>query len=413
MTESAIWSSAESPFVIEYSARAMEAIRLAVSEAFFSLPRGGVEIGGILLGKWESGRLIVSDYAQLDCEHAFGPSFVLSPDDRKRLSKLLASIQGEERPVGWYHSHTRSEIFLSVADLDLHSEFFKEPWQVALVLRPHTYLPMRAGFFFRDAGGSIHSEASYKEFTLEPSEVKPLVESPPTATQRVPMASTAVAAAVETRLTRSEPPPNPEPATERPSLLPRFLDHHSSQPPRWAKVALPLAVGAAIGAGAYVTRDLWLPRAFISRNTASTGDFGLNTLDIVGELQIRWNGRSSEVMQAAGGVLSLSGVGRPQEILLDHAHLLSGVFTVARKSDRVDVTLTLTQPDGRQSREATFFLGELPDEAVKPDLEAPRQDGGLAEQVSKIRSDLDAEILENRRLRKSLDDLSRQVRELK
>jgi proteasome lid subunit RPN8/RPN11 len=412
MTESAIWSSAESPFVIEYSAAAMEGIRLAVSDAFFSLPRGGVEIGGILLGKWKAGRLTVSDYAQLDCEHAFGPSFVLSPDDRKRLAELIASIQGEARPVGWYHSHTRSEIFLSVADLDLYSDFFKEPWQVALVLRPHTYLPMRAGFFVRDAGGSIHSEASYKEFTLEPSDVKPL-ESPPTATQRVPVASTAIAAAVETRVTGSEPPPNPEPATEAATPLPRFLDQHSPQPPRWAKVALPLAVGAAIGAGAYVTRDLWLPRAFISRDTGPAGDFGLNTLDIVGELQIRWNARSSEVMQAAGGVLSLSGVGRPQEILLDHAHLLSGVFTVARQSDRVDVTLTLTQPDGRQIREATFFLGRLPDEGAKPDSEASRQEGGLAEQVSKIRADLDAEVLENRRLRKSVDDLSRQVRELK
>ena len=36
--------------------------------------------------------------------------------------------------MGWYHSHTRSEIFLSDADLEIHNRYFPEPWQVALVL---------------------------------------------------------------------------------------------------------------------------------------------------------------------------------------------------------------------------------------------------------------------------------------
>src|ERR1035441_3608128 len=75
------WSVPECPFTIEASARVLDDIRLAVTDAFFSLPRGGAEIGGILLGKFEDGRLVISDYAALDCEHAYGPSFVLSPPD--------------------------------------------------------------------------------------------------------------------------------------------------------------------------------------------------------------------------------------------------------------------------------------------------------------------------------------------
>ena len=47
----ATWSAPECPFTIEYATRVLEDIRLAVAEAFFSLPRGGAEIGGILLGK--------------------------------------------------------------------------------------------------------------------------------------------------------------------------------------------------------------------------------------------------------------------------------------------------------------------------------------------------------------------------
>ena len=50
MTETmAAWSAPECPFKIEYTPHVLEDIRLAVMDAFFSLPRGGAEIGGILL----------------------------------------------------------------------------------------------------------------------------------------------------------------------------------------------------------------------------------------------------------------------------------------------------------------------------------------------------------------------------
>ena len=39
------WSVPECPFTIESSARVLDDIRLAVTDAFFSLPRGGAEIG--------------------------------------------------------------------------------------------------------------------------------------------------------------------------------------------------------------------------------------------------------------------------------------------------------------------------------------------------------------------------------
>src|SRR5262249_41278452 len=105
----------------------------------------------------------------LECEHAFGPSFVLSPNDHRRLSEILAAHRrgaGGTVAVGWYHSHTRSEIFLSDIDVEIHQRYFPEPWQVALVLKPHAFQPMRGGFFFRDENGSIRSESTYQEFQL-------------------------------------------------------------------------------------------------------------------------------------------------------------------------------------------------------------------------------------------------------
>jgi len=119
------WSAPQCPFTIEYSLRVLDDIRLAVVDAYFSLPRGGAEIGGILLGTHEPGRVVISGYLALECEHATGPSFTLSSKDEAQLAELLASSRG--KVAGWYHSHTRSEIFLSEADLDLHQRFFPEP----------------------------------------------------------------------------------------------------------------------------------------------------------------------------------------------------------------------------------------------------------------------------------------------
>lgn len=175
------WSTPECPFSIECSSRVLDDIRLSVTDAFFSLPRGGAEIGGILLGSWQEDRLTISDYAALDCEHALGPSFTLSVSDENRLQDLMraATGSGAARPVGWYHSHTRSGVLLSDSDLTIHNRYFPEPWQVALVVKPHTFEPMRAGFFFRGPGGIIHSSASYHEFLIEPQPLRQVPRAVP------------------------------------------------------------------------------------------------------------------------------------------------------------------------------------------------------------------------------------------
>jgi proteasome lid subunit RPN8/RPN11 len=168
------WSIPQCPFLIEYSRKALDDIRLAVVDAFFSLPRGGAEIGGILLGRFEAQRLRILDYAPLECEHAFGPAFTLSPTDQTRLGEMLRqTYPGGLRPVGWYHSHTRSEISLCEADLDIHNRYFPEAWQVALVLRPSTLQPTQAGFFFREPDGSLRAQSSYQEFVLEALPLQP------------------------------------------------------------------------------------------------------------------------------------------------------------------------------------------------------------------------------------------------
>ena len=148
-----LWRVPECPFQIEASPRVLDDIRLAVVDAFFSLPRGGAEIGGILLGDYRSG---ASPSPAMPRSIANTPTALpspFSPPDESRLNTCWRSTRGAEdmRPVGWYHSHTRSEIFLSDADLKIHKHYFPEAWQVALVIKPHTFQPSRMGFFFREA----------------------------------------------------------------------------------------------------------------------------------------------------------------------------------------------------------------------------------------------------------------------
>ncbi len=161
----------ECPYRVTILADVLEDIRLAVDEAFYAAPRGGVEIGGVFFGVSLGDSLNIQAFRPTRCQYLHGPSFTLSSEDKLGLSGVLALPQSDPElagltVIGWYHSHHRSEIFLSPVDLQLYQEFFPEPWQIALVLRPANLRPTRAGFFFRDRSGAIKSDAPVQEFTM-------------------------------------------------------------------------------------------------------------------------------------------------------------------------------------------------------------------------------------------------------
>jgi proteasome lid subunit RPN8/RPN11 len=291
-SEAAIWKAPQCPFTIEYSPRVLDDIRLAVVDAFFSLPRGGAEIGGILLGQRSKGRLEIEDYVALDCEHAFGPSFALSPRDQDKLAELLASAERNPdrlKPVGWYHSHTRSEIFFSEADQDLHNRYFPEPWQVALVLKPHTFHPTRAGFFFREPDGSIHGTASYQEFALEPLPVRPVpaavapaMESAPSVRLRRGPDPGGPVITVQAEAAAQEPAPPAEAASEAQAgdpQLPGFLTTFAGRESHRFATVLAIAIGLAVAVAGYQTRHLWLPALSAAVRTAPELSIGLIAKD--------------------------------------------------------------------------------------------------------------------------------------
>jgi proteasome lid subunit RPN8/RPN11/DNA-directed RNA polymerase subunit RPC12/RpoP len=191
-----IWRIPQCPFLMECSAEVLEQIRREV-EAGRALPRGEREIGGVLFGIQESDSIRVLASKPLQCEHALGPGFVLSEKDEKRLTQLIsAPATAPElnalQPLGWYHSHIRSRIFLSERDLQVHSRHFGAPFQIAMVIHPESERPTRAGFFFREASGEMRAESAYEEFTVEapppaaPEPGRPVVSKRAASDKRTP-----------------------------------------------------------------------------------------------------------------------------------------------------------------------------------------------------------------------------------
>jgi len=431
------WSVAECPFEIEYAARVLDDIRLAVVDAFFSLPRGGAEIGGLLLGKFEDERITISGFEPLDCEHATGPSFTLSPRDQILLAKMIAECRrnpADRQPVGWYHSHTRSEIFLSDADRALHNRFFPEPWQVALVLKPHTFEPTRAGFFFREANGALRGDTCYQEFELAPLPLrnggKPGANRP--AEQRPPDENGGPPAAkVET--------PNPPKERRRVPITreipldgvaarapeaqagavdaPRFGELSPGRPWRVLRVAAILVAFLAAGGAGYQTRAYWLPKVLAKMYVVLPHEpdpyLSLAVSDDSGLLKIQWDRNSAAVRNALDATLEISdGNNVPQAVRLDSAHLAAGGFAYARQSERVDVALIASEPGGQLVKEQASFLGRLP--AAKPaadDAETakPKDRGAEVERADKLQKDLNFMAAKTRKLEKDLQDMREQL----
>lgn len=72
-----------------------------------------------------------------------------------------------EEVVGWYHTHPGLDIFLSEWDLMIHRNFFRQPWQVALVLDPHQD---RAGLFVWSMNEILDPLKPHQTFVLAESD---------------------------------------------------------------------------------------------------------------------------------------------------------------------------------------------------------------------------------------------------
>jgi len=116
------------------------------------------EVGGVLVGKWmvegAGHEEVVLIESILRARHVRqGSTFItFTQDSLVALNDELEDDHPRRLMVGWYHTHPRMGVFLSGYDTWLHEHFFPEPWQVALVIEPHSGT---CGFFIRTAEGTL------------------------------------------------------------------------------------------------------------------------------------------------------------------------------------------------------------------------------------------------------------------
>jgi hypothetical protein len=224
IAERAVWTAPDSSATVTYSLPLFHEIDFAVNEGYRKISHGGVEVGGLLFGALEENGPRIDAFRPIACDHASGPSFVLSDADLERLVVQLDAAASEPelsalKPVGWFLSRTRSPLQLGERELVLFDRFFPEPRMLTMLVKPERFQPTRFTFLVRDREGKIAPGAGPQPIIL------PLPGRPASSTdQPVPAIPAPV---VNSPAAQPAAPPIPleseaEPRVEAPPL-PDFL----------------------------------------------------------------------------------------------------------------------------------------------------------------------------------------------
>lgn len=361
----AVWSPPGHAIRIEYSSLVLDQIREVSVEGYHSVPHGGVETGGVLYGTHEENLVRITAWRPIACEYAKGPSFVLSATDEAHLTQALRSygddpdLAGTE-PVGWYRAHTRSEVMLSDVDLVFYQHFFSQPWQIGLIVRPASFGPTFAGFFFREPDGAIHAESSYDDFVLKPLPVAQV------AMEREPLPASTDAARANGAPVEAETMAPPTQA-ERPAGSSREPIWPAAGPERtgaswrfYAVLALVFVAAAAVG--------YWLLRP-------PDRHLWLAATDTGGQLRIAWDRAAWPVTHGSGGLIDIDDHGLRTQVKLSPADLNSGSIFYARQSGDVVVHLMVYLPGSTPASEMTRFLRPAPAAVPPPSPERQAEAG--------------------------------------
>jgi hypothetical protein len=368
------WSTPEVSLTIEYAVEAMEQIRAAVCDGLQQLAHGGMEVGGVLFGLRAGNSIRILKWRPIACEHAEGPSLRLSARDRIGLTRLLEEAKSDPelagmQPLGWFLSHPRSDIFMTAADLEIFGGFFPEPGQVTLVLRPSRLGPARAGFFVREADGTLKADSSHKDFTVEPlHRGAPPVERRKAERRVLPLPPLVQA--------EQRSAPRPLPAVARQVEPPRFLLEKSRPPSsgRWLW-AIPGCLAILITA------------ALIQQKSSAPVDpsFAFRTYNSGATVQIEWDPNSASVRGARQAAIEIKDGSETHQFPLTGSQLLSGKMPYTPKAADVEFRMTVQPGSGPPVQGFARLVGPPPPSS------APQAPVEVVES-SKDRRKLEAEV---------------------
>jgi hypothetical protein len=165
------WNSPRVSVVIRMDVEAARRLASVVKAGFDALPPRGLEVGGLLLGRFtpeDRPTTVIEDFEPIESEHRRGPSYTLSEKDRRLLEKRLRTHAnlGGLGVVGYWRSHTRPGLYLDQEDYSTILTYFTYPSQVFLLAKPSAAGQSMGGFFFWEEG-DIRRESPYEEFRFD------------------------------------------------------------------------------------------------------------------------------------------------------------------------------------------------------------------------------------------------------
>lgn len=334
--------------------------------------RRGTETGGLLIGKIDrrtQAVIHIQEYEVVPCEYASGPSYVLSAIDKQKFQDAVAkwqpSLERELYAVGYFRSHTREGFSFDEKDAALFREFFRDPNDVALLIKPFATRSATAGFFLQD-NGSLAIAESPSEFTFAPPGKRDFEAHEPLVPAPEPSAKPASTPPARPKIIERTAP---SAAYERP-----MFSQHPEETPAWRRrlswmafsVAL-LAFGAVCGFEYGTVKAQKQSAAATPTGTTSGGagaaktgpadqysvQLGVTKADT--NLLVKWNRDAAPIQAALHGLLTVTEGTNSKEVKLGFAELRNGTAMYPHAGQEVTFRLELFFNDSRSFTESAEF----------------------------------------------------------
>ncbi|PWU10089.1 MAG: hypothetical protein C5B51_05025 [Terriglobia bacterium] len=401
-----LWEIPGKPVSVRLNLELVENLEREVVENFRSLNSRGSEIGGVLLGTAAGSapaRISIERFELVSCDYTRGPLYRFSQADVERFDRAMETRHNSNglRVVGFFRSHTRKGLCLDADDIAFFTAHFREPHQVALLIRPYASKASTAGIFIWE-NGTVQGDNSYREFpfrrhdlerstaneTAEPAPQASTASPAPAAPEPAPAKSPSRAQIVPIASRReiSLPPP-PEPVAAEPAPAPEpkaAAVERNTAPPKTPSAEKTLFTGKTVadeakperpesGTKAKSGKLTWIAGGsavaivllggmliypgLLHKPKRSGGIPGQDASGLTlrversqGELLLTWNRDSAAIRNAAGAVLSIADGEQHANINMDLAQLQNGSIVYSPTSSDVVFQLSITGKDSSKTQ---------------------------------------------------------------
>ena len=321
------WKSNKDGQTILVGERVIAGLRTLAIDGLMALPRRGIEVGGLLVGKAADREIEVEGFEEVPCEHRYGPSYALSDSDRQALSKLLAQRTGGPLPViGFFRSFTYRDPALEQADEAFVSENFPQGDFVFLMLQPRTHEDCVASLrTFHD--GQLLPDTEEEPFVFDAAAMPVMEPTPPFA----PPPEAPPETAPRDRLVEAAPLVHQRARY----LIDADLPPEPARSSRARSWMLPAACALAVGAGIFGFQQ-W--RA--ARQPRWT-ELHLDARPVNSQLEVTWDGFAPRALNATNGLLAVTDGGAHQDIALNSEQIRGGKYTLMPAHPDVALRLIL------------------------------------------------------------------------